>query len=187
MGGEKREAAIMMSDVRGFTNLVESMSPEDAVRMLNNYFSHVITAIHHHGGIIVDFFGDGVLVFFDPLDKPVSEAVGRAYHCARDVLRAADEFNAESRGRGEPEFPTAVGLNMGPVVIGNIGSEARTKYGVVGLAVNVAPADSGPRPRAARSSMSEAALQALDEEAGVERTFDATLKGVAGKGDAPSA
>lgn len=180
MGGEKREAAILMSDVRGFTNLVESMSPEDAVRMLNNYFSHVIKAIYSHGGIIVDFFGDGVLVFFDPLDKPAFEAVGRAYHCARDVLRAAAEFNAESKGRGEPEFPTAVGLNLGPVVIGNIGSETRTKYGVVGLAVNVAQRIQA-HAKGGQIVISDAVFKALDKEAEVERTFEVELKGVAGR------
>ncbi|MEW5909723.1 MAG: HAMP domain-containing protein, partial [Thermodesulfobacteriota bacterium] len=74
LGGKKREVAMLMSDIRGFTALSESLTPEQTITILNNYLSHMIQVIRDPGGIIVDFFGDGLLAFFDPLDEPVPGA-----------------------------------------------------------------------------------------------------------------
>ncbi len=64
LGGEKRQVAVLMADIRGFTQVSEFLTPEETIRILNHYFSHMITVIREHDGIIVDFYGDGVLVFF---------------------------------------------------------------------------------------------------------------------------
>jgi len=137
LGGEKREVAILISDIRGFTSVAESLSPEAVISMLNHYFSHMVGVIKKHKGIIVDFFGDGVLVFFDPLDGPVEPTVHRAIECAIEMQREMEPFNREVAQRGLPELEMGVGLNTGQVVVGNIGSEARAKYGIVGSAVNL--------------------------------------------------
>jgi class 3 adenylate cyclase len=137
LGGEKREVAILISDIRGFTPLSESLNPEAIVSILNRYFSHMIEVIKKHQGIIVDFFGDGVLVFFDPLDGPVAPTIDRAIRCAMEMQNEMEAFNAEMRKGGLPELEMGIGLNAGQVVVGNIGSETRAKYGIVGSAVNL--------------------------------------------------
>ncbi len=137
LGGEKREVAILISDIRGFTPLSESLNPESIVSILNRYFSHMIEVIKKHQGIIVDFFGDGVLVFFDPLDGPVAPTIDRAIRCAMEMQNEMEAINAEMTREGLPELEMGIGLNAGQVVVGNIGSETRAKYGIVGSAVNL--------------------------------------------------
>jgi class 3 adenylate cyclase len=137
LGGEKREVAILISDIRGFTQLSESLSPEAIISILNRFFSHMIEVIKKHKGIIVDFFGDGILVFFDPLDGPVSPAIDRAVRCAVEMQNEMKTCNAEMRKEGLSALEMGIGLNAGQVVVGNIGSETRAKYGIVGSAVNL--------------------------------------------------
>ena len=69
LGGEKREVVILFSDIRGFTPLAESLSPEATIHLVNRHFSRMIEVIQAHRGIIVDFLGDAVLAFFDPLER----------------------------------------------------------------------------------------------------------------------
>jgi class 3 adenylate cyclase len=97
----------------------------------------MIEVIKKHQGIIVDFFGDGVLVFFDPLDGPVAPTIDRAIRCAMEMQNEMEAFNTEMRKGGLPELEMGIGLNAGQVVVGNIGSETRAKYGIVGSAVNL--------------------------------------------------
>jgi class 3 adenylate cyclase len=137
LGGEKREVVILMSDIRGFTAVSEALKPEGIISILNHYFSHMIEVIKRYQGIIVDFFGDGVLVFFDPLDGPVAHTAHRALRCALEMQNEMKEFNSEMREENLPELQMGIGLNSGDVVVGNIGSEARAKYGIVGSPVNI--------------------------------------------------
>ncbi len=137
LGGDKREVAILFSDIRGFTPLSESLSPDAIISILNHYFSHMIDVIRKHQGIIVDFFGDGVLAFFDPLDGPVTTTIHRAIRCAMEMQTEMGRFRAEMRKEGLPVLEMGIGLNAGQVVVGNIGSEARAKYGIVGAPVNL--------------------------------------------------
>ncbi|MCF8041856.1 MAG: HAMP domain-containing protein [Desulfarculaceae bacterium] len=137
LGGEKRKVAIMMTDVRGFTALCDTLSPEQTIVVVNRYLSRVIEVIQRHDGIIVDFLGDAVLAFFDSLDDGEAEAVRLSVCCALELLEATEEFNREAAEKGHPQLATGIGLNFGEVVVGNIGSPARTKYGIVGGPVNL--------------------------------------------------
>ena len=137
LGGEKRKVAIMMTDVRGFTAMCDTLSPEETIVVINRYLSRVIDVIQRHGGIIVDFLGDAVLAFFDSLEEGEAEAVRLAVCCALELLEATEEFNQEAAEKGHPQLETGIGLNFGEVVVGNIGSPARTKYGIVGGPVNL--------------------------------------------------
>jgi class 3 adenylate cyclase len=137
LGGEEREVAILISDIRDFTSLSEFLNPESIISILNHYFSHMIEVIKKHKGIIVDFFGDGVLVFFDPLDRRLASTIRRAIQCAMDMQHEMEAFNGEMKQEGLPEIKMGIGLNAGQVVVGNIGSETRAKYGIVGSAVNL--------------------------------------------------
>jgi len=102
LGGEKREVAILMSDIRDFTTLSESLNPEGTIRVINHYFSYMIEAIHKHRGIIVDFFGDSVLVFFDPLQNPVATATRQAVRCGVDMQARMKRFNEEMKAERLP-------------------------------------------------------------------------------------
>jgi adenylate cyclase len=137
LGGEKREVAVMMSDLRGFTPLSETLSPENTIRILNLYFSEMIDIIQGHQGIIVDFFGDGMLAFFDPLDGPLAPSVRKAVDCALEMQRAMGTLNAQFLVNKLPSLQMGIGVNAGEVVVGNIGSESRAKYGIVGSSVNL--------------------------------------------------
>lgn len=137
LGGDKRKVAIMMTDVRGFTALCDTLSPEETIVVINRYLSRVIEVIQRHDGIIVDFLGDAVLAFFDSMDGGEAEAVRLAVCCALELLEATEEFNQEAAEKGHPQLETGIGLNFGEVVVGNIGSSARTKYGIVGGPVNL--------------------------------------------------
>ena len=135
LGGEKREVVIMFSDIRGFTPLAESLSPEATIRLVNRHFSRMIEVIRAHHGIIVDFLGDAVLAFFDPLDHSLEEAVRQAVACALEMQEAQAAANAAVTEY--PPLQMGIGLHAGEVVVGNIGSESRAKYGIVGSAVNL--------------------------------------------------
>ena len=88
MGGEKREVVILFADVRGFTPLAETLSPEAIIHLINRHFARMIEVIQAHRGIIVDFLGDAILAFFDPLDGPLEPVVRRAIGCALKLQAA---------------------------------------------------------------------------------------------------
>ncbi|MFW6333954.1 MAG: adenylate/guanylate cyclase domain-containing protein [Desulfosalsimonas sp.] len=180
LGGQKREVAILMSDIRDFTAVAESLSPEATISILNHYFSHMIEVIKEHRGIIVDFYGDGVLVFFDPRDGPLGPAASRAVRCSMEMQARMQSFNSELRKEGLPELQTGIGIHAGQVVVGNIGSSSRAKYGIVGLAVNVtqriqAEAEGG------QVVISEPVYGVLSDRISIEKSFSPGLKGVHGK------
>ncbi len=177
LGGKKRPVAILMSDIRGFTDLAETLAPEGTISVLNHYFSHMIRVIQEHEGIIVDFFGDGVLVFFDPLDGPVEPKIRQALRCALAMQNEMGEINEEMRAEGLPEISMGIGMNAGEVVVGNIGSEARAKYGIVGSAVNLtqriqAQAGEG------EVIVSEPVYRAASDKRKVARAFTVRVKGL---------
>lgn len=136
LGGEKRAVAILIADLRGFTPLAESLSPERTLLVLNRLFGFLIQVIQRHRGIIVDFFGDSVLAFFDPPEGSLREAVARAVRCALEMQVGMETLNERNRGDGLPDLQMGVGVHAGEVIVGNIGSESRAKYGIVGSAVN---------------------------------------------------
>lgn len=138
LGGQKREVAILMSDIRGFTAVAEALSPEETIGILNHYFGRMIDVIHEYRGVIVDFYGDGVLVFFDPHDGPVAPAAARAVQCSLAMQRSMVRLNQEMESKPlSSAMETRIAVHAGSVVVGNIGSASRSKYGIVGLAVNM--------------------------------------------------
>jgi class 3 adenylate cyclase len=182
LGGDKREVAILMSDMRGFTPMAETMRPDAIIYFLNRYFSRLIQVIQKHNGIIVDFFGDSILVFFDPLDGPVEPMIRKSVACAFEIQDAIRDFNTEIKGEGFPELLTGIGINAGEVVVGNVGSETRAKYGIVGSAVNMthriqSRADGG------EVVVSESVYQRISGEMGLKtcRSFTVPLKGIKGE------
>ncbi len=137
LGGEKRELTILMSDLRGYTRLAGEADPAMVVQLLNGYLGRMTDIIIEHGGTIDEFIGDAIFAIFGaPLDHP--NHAERAAACAIAMQLAMAGVNATHASRGLPRLDMGIGLNTGEAVVGNIGSEKRTKYGVVGSAVNLA-------------------------------------------------
>ena len=136
LGGEKRQVTILMSDLRGFTSLSSQLAPEQVMTILNRYLGAMVEVITHYQGTIDEFIGDAILVIFG---APIwqEDHAQRAVACAVAMQLAMEAVNAGNRRDGLPEVEMGIGVNTGDVVIGNIGSQKRTKYGVVGTPVNL--------------------------------------------------
>jgi class 3 adenylate cyclase len=175
LGGEKREVVILFSDLRGFTPLAESLSPEATIALVNRHFSRMIEVIRDHRGIIVDFLGDAVLAFFDPLEGTLEATVRQAVGCALKMQAAQTEANA-----AESQYPSlemGIGLHAGEVVVGNIGSESRAKYGIVGAAVNLTHRIQG-QAKGGEVVVSEAVWRHTGQFLAAQREFQTRLKGI---------
>ena len=177
LGGQKREGVILMSDLRGFTPLAEALNPEMIIRILNHYFSYMIRVINQHRGIVVDLVGDMVLVFFDPLDRPIQSAAFNAVRCAFDMQDEMKKFNNEIKQEKLADIEMGIGINAGHVVVGNIGSETRAKYSIIGSAVNITHRiQSVAKPR--EILISDSVYIYVKEKVSVKRSFKSQLKGV---------
>lgn len=137
LGGETKNLTIMFSDIRGFTPIAESLSPTSVVEMLNNYFGVMTDVIDKHKGTINEFYGDGILIFFGaPL--PMENHPRVALECACNMQKHMTRVNELNREAGLPELKMGIGVNTGNVVVGTIGAHTRSKFGIVGSAVNLA-------------------------------------------------
>lgn len=177
LGGKRREVVMMMSDIRGFTALSETFSPEIIIRVLNQYFSHMIKIIQEHNGIIVDFFGDAILVFFEPLSGSTSDTSLCCIQCASRMQSEMAVFNKKMQREKLPGLGMGIGINAGQVIVGNIGSDTRAKYGVVGSAVNIT---SRIQAKAEKQEIiiSESVYHYTKDQIQIKKTFSAELKGV---------
>ncbi|MEZ4525545.1 MAG: adenylate/guanylate cyclase domain-containing protein [Desulfobacterales bacterium] len=136
LGGEKRRITIMMTDLRGFTSVSERLEAEDVVKMINIYLECMTRIILKYQGTIDEFIGDAILVLFGaPIFR--EDDAQRAVACALEMQLAMKEVNARNRAAGYPVVAQGIGINTGEAVVGNIGSEKRSKYGVVGRNVNL--------------------------------------------------
>ncbi|MFH0958833.1 MAG: adenylate/guanylate cyclase domain-containing protein [Pseudomonadota bacterium] len=177
LGGEKGVVSIMMSDLRDFTVISEKLKPEIVITVLNSYFSRMIAVIEKHRGIIVDFYGDSILVFFNGVDSDVKKRAYDAVACALEMQREMDGFVKESASNGFPELSMGIGINTGEVIIGNIGAKTRAKYGIVGADVNLTDriqATASP----GKVVVSEATYELVQDRFTVIREFEVCLKGV---------
>jgi adenylate cyclase len=139
LGGEVRLVTVLFSDIRGFTTFSEGRPPQMVIEVLNRYLTTMTDVILKHGGTLVTFMGDGIMaVFGAPIE--LDDHADRAYAAACEMAGPAlDDFNewmrAEQHGDG---FRIGVGLNSGEVMAGNVGSEKRLEYTVIGDTTNTA-------------------------------------------------
>jgi class 3 adenylate cyclase len=135
LGGEQRKVTLLMSDLRGFTPLTEGLAPERVLHLLNSYLAAMADVILAHQGTIDEFVGDAILAIFGaPLARP--DDTRRAVACAVQMQAAIQELNRRNETEGLPRLEMGIAIHTGEVIVGNVGSERRTKYGVVGSAVN---------------------------------------------------
>jgi class 3 adenylate cyclase len=137
LGGERREVTVLFADVVAFTRLALQQPPEIVVALLNDLFTIATEIIHRRGGIVDKFIGDCVMgVWGAPHAHP--DDPRRAVQAAEDLRRWLDSANRKWRNQFGLEIRLAMGVNTGTAVAGNLGSEKRMDYTVVGDAVNVA-------------------------------------------------
>ncbi|MFZ9886960.1 MAG: adenylate/guanylate cyclase domain-containing protein [Myxococcota bacterium] len=171
LGGERRTATVLFSDIRGFTSLSEQLSPEEVVQLLNEYLEHMVACVFEHGGVLDKFIGDAVMaVFGAPRSKgSVAADAGAAVACAVAMSTRLDELNQQRRLRGEPPLEIGIGVSTGELVAGNIGSPLRMEYTVIGDTVNLSSRLEGmTKQLGTRIALSEATAHLVRDRYAVE-------------------
>ncbi len=137
LGGDKRPVTVLFSDIRGFTTMSETMSPDAIAGLLSDYFTEMVDIIFSHGGTLDKFIGDAIMALWgapipheDDADRAVSAAIG--------MQRSLVALNEKWKSEGRPTIGVGIGINYGEAFAGNIGSHLRLEYTVIGDAVNVA-------------------------------------------------
>src|SRR4029077_17021532 len=129
--------AVLFADIVGFTSMAEQMMPEAVVRMLREYHERMTAPIFACGGTIDKYIGDEIFAVFGVPEATVEDAAN-ALKCADMMLMALECWNDEREARGEPRLAIGIGLNHGPAVLGDVGSEHSMSFTVIGDTVNTA-------------------------------------------------
>lgn len=134
--GEMREMTVLFSDVRGFTNISENMKPVELTKFINAFLTPITSVIHHERGTIDKYMGDAVMAFWGaPLED--NQHALHALTAAMKIMERMQTLTEEFEARGWPPIKVGVGLNTGPMNVGNKGSEFRVDYTILGDAVNL--------------------------------------------------
>ena len=137
LGGKRAVVTVLFSDIRGFTSLSEKMSAEEVSMILNEYFAEMEPIISKYNGVINKFIGDAVMALFgEPIQD--SNHAQNAVKCAYEMLKKVEYLREKWLFEGKPKIEIGVGINTGEVFIGNIGTETRMEYTVIGDTVNLA-------------------------------------------------
>ncbi|MFK5969430.1 MAG: adenylate/guanylate cyclase domain-containing protein [Candidatus Marithrix sp.] len=136
MEGESREMTVLFSDVRGFTNLSENLEPKELSLLMNEYLTPMTHSIHEYRGTIDKYMGDAIMAFWGaPLHEP--KHARYALDAAMQMLKRLQDLQIQFRLKGWPEIDIGIGLNTGIMNVGNMGSQFRMAYTVLGDAVNL--------------------------------------------------
>jgi len=137
LGGEKKVLTVLFSDVRGFTSISEKLDPEILVSFLNEYLTPMTDLIFQHGGTLDKYMGDAIMAIFGaPL--PQEDHPYKACSTAVKMLEELENLKRKWREQNLPEIDIGIGINTGPMSVGNMGSAQRFDYTVMGDAVNLA-------------------------------------------------
>lgn len=135
--GERKELTILFSDIRNFTKMSESLSPEEVVRLLNEYLTLMVKIIFRYGGTLDKYMGDGIMAFYGaPRNQPNHAEL--AVRTAQEMLKETKQLQLQWTKEGKPYLNIGIGINTGEVVVGSIGSEQRLDYTIIGDNVNLA-------------------------------------------------
>ncbi len=137
LGGKRKECTILFSDVRGFTSMSEKMQPEDVVHILNEYMTRMVDLVFKYEGTLDKFIGDAIMAIWG---APISHSddTKRAVMCAIEMMEKLKLLQEKWKSEGKSPFDIGVGINVGEVVVGNIGHPERMEYTVIGDNVNLA-------------------------------------------------
>ena len=152
-----REVTVLFSDIRGFTSLSETRTPQEIISLLNRYFGHQVEVIFRHGGCLDKFIGDAIMAFWGaPLDDP--DHAKHAVMAALEMAERLEQFKQELGELGR-NFDVGIGLNSGPVVVGLMGSQNKQEYTAIGDTVNLASRIEGLTKGVARILVSEETMR----------------------------
>jgi len=137
LGGDRRRVAVLFGDIRNFTPLSATMDPDETAQLLTEFFTEMVECVFKHGGTLDKFIGDAVMAQWG---APISERddADRALDAAVDMMRSLERLNEDWRAQGRPELQIGIGLNYGEAFAGNIGSDRRLEFTVIGDTVNTA-------------------------------------------------
>jgi adenylate cyclase len=178
LGGQRREMTVLFSDIRGFTTVSEGGQPEAIVGMLNEYFTRMVELVFRHQGTIDKFVGDMVMALFGaPLDDP--QHADHAVETALDMIEELRRLNARWAGEGRfSGLDIGIGINTGPMIAGNIGSDRIMSYTVIGDSVNLgARLESLNKDYGTRIIISEATRAQLTRRYRLRPLGDVVVKG----------
>ncbi len=136
-GGETKELTVMFSDIRGFTTISEGMSADELVHLLNEYLGEMTNVLFRNLGTLDKYIGDAIMAFWGS-PYPQSDHAFRACCCALEMIRSLEKLNLTWQAEGRKEISIGIGLNTGPVNVGNMGSSKRLAWTVMGDNVNLA-------------------------------------------------
>ncbi len=175
LGGVRQKVTALFADVRNFTTLSESRTPEVIVNLLNRYFSMVSEIIFRHGGTLDKYIGDGLMAMFGAPYATALDAV-QAVRAAVEMQRAMIPFNEKLKADNLPAISIGIGINTGQAIVGYIGSETRLDYTAIGDTINTAARlESISAP--GQIIISENTMQALDESFTLKPLGTEKLKG----------
>jgi len=180
LGGHHIRASVMFSDIRGFTQMVESQPPDETIDLLNTYYTLMFDAISGCGGVVNQMVGDGLMAIFGaPL--PLPDPAGSAVAAAREMIEMVELFNAERTSLGKSTIRIGIGIATGEVVAGYTGTNERATYTCVGDTVNLAARLESHTKEALRPVLLDGATrEGLPADAGVDPLGEVQLKGKAG-------
>lgn len=177
LGGEECIATILFSDLQGFTGLSEGRTPEEVVRILNRYFSTMTECILRERGIVNKYVGDAIMAVFG-LPIAFYDHAGAATRAAQEMFSAQKLLNAELSAEGFPSLTTRIGIHTGKVLAGNIGSQTRMEYTVIGDSVNIASRlESTCKKLQKKILISGDSYRVMEQKSGLEYLGKVKLKG----------
>ena len=136
LGGDKKDLTVLFSDIRGFTTISEKMTPEALVHLLNEYLTEMTNLVFKYDGLLDKYMGDAIMaVFGAPLDQP--DHAARACRTALGMMEELKKLQKKWADEGRPVFDIGIGINSGDMVVGNMGSDMRFDYTVMGDMVNL--------------------------------------------------
>jgi adenylate cyclase len=179
LGGKRVYASVMFSDIRDFTPLVESQTPEETIDLLNTYYTLMFDAISSHGGVVNQMIGDGLMAIFGaPL--PMADHEGGAVRAALEMIELVEMFNMERAAAAKPQIRIGIGIASGEMVAGYAGTSKRATYTCIGDTVNLAARLETHTKVAHRAILIDGATRGkLSEDIGVEPLGAVEIKGKA--------
>ena len=137
LGGKKANVTVLFSDIRGFTSMSEKMTAEEVSLILNEYFSEMEPIVTKYNGVINKFIGDAVMAIFGEPVQDINHPQN-AVKCAYEMLKKVEQLREKLLFEGKPKIEIGIGINTGEAFVGNIGSQNRLEYTVIGDTVNLA-------------------------------------------------
>lgn len=183
LGGKKANVTVLFADIRGFTSMSEKMTAEEVSVILNEYFSEIEPIITKYNGVINKFIGDAVMAIFGEPIQDINHPQN-AVKCACDMLKKVDELQEKWLFEGKPKIEIGIGINTGEAFVGNIGSEKRLEYTVIGDMVNLASRiESYNKVYKTNMLISSSTYSYVSDLVDVIKIADVTIRGKAKKMD----